>query len=304
MLFSVIIPTFNRCDLLRQALASVQEQSFKDFEVIVVDDGSTDETLEMLKAEYPQVRVLTQANAGPGAARNLGASHALGDYLVFLDSDDLWFPWTLATYERQIIQNDLPAVLSAKFMEFGQKSELAEITEAPMQHLAFSDYLASSEGVHYVGSGTAVLLRSEFFKVGGFCSHQINGEDHDLSLRMGTARGFVPLLAPFTLAWRRHIGGVTQNLRRSLAGSRYMISQEIHGNYPGGDSRKKERIAIITRHVRPVAVAAARDGLWHEAWDLYRTTWYWHIVLRRWRFLMVLPFVMLFYRIISTPKTA
>src|SRR5262245_53825606 len=95
--FSVIIPTHNRLCLLQRALGSVRNQTFRDYEVIVVDDGSSDGTWNYLGSLVPFIKALRQENRGPGPARNLGATHATGSYLAFLDSDDLWFPWTLAT---------------------------------------------------------------------------------------------------------------------------------------------------------------------------------------------------------------
>lgn len=88
--FSVIIPTHNRCEMVQRALQSILGQGFRDFEVIVVDDGSTDDTSLRLAAAFhdPRVRVLTQERSGATAARNRGVAHAKGDWLVFLDSDD------------------------------------------------------------------------------------------------------------------------------------------------------------------------------------------------------------------------
>src|SRR5271170_8041344 len=96
--FSAIIPTYNRRELLQRTLQSVLSQDQVEPEIIVVDDGSTDGTMEMLGTFAPRVQTLRQTNRGPGAARNLGMTHASGDYIAFLDSDDLWFPWTLKTY--------------------------------------------------------------------------------------------------------------------------------------------------------------------------------------------------------------
>jgi len=84
---SVIIPTYNGADKIGRCLASLRGQDYPaSFEVIVVNDGSTDRTLEVLK-QFPEVRVLTQANAGPAAARNRGAKEASGDLIVFTDDD-------------------------------------------------------------------------------------------------------------------------------------------------------------------------------------------------------------------------
>jgi len=79
MLFSVVIPTYSRSQLLRATLESVFAQTFTDYEVIVVDDGSTDDTQEMVMSYGEQVQLCRQENAGPGAARNLGVSPARGD---------------------------------------------------------------------------------------------------------------------------------------------------------------------------------------------------------------------------------
>jgi glycosyltransferase involved in cell wall biosynthesis len=98
--FSVIIPAYNRRALLIETLNSVWQQTFADFEVIVVDDGSTDGTAEYLGSLGAKVQCVMQDNFGPGAARNRGLEIANGRYVAFVDSDDVWFPWTLETMRR------------------------------------------------------------------------------------------------------------------------------------------------------------------------------------------------------------
>ena len=90
---SIIIPLYNKAPYLRRALESISAQTFEDFEVIVVDDGSTDNGAAIV-ADFPDTRfrLLTQANAGPGAARNAGVEQARGEFLAFLDADDEWLP--------------------------------------------------------------------------------------------------------------------------------------------------------------------------------------------------------------------
>jgi GT2 family glycosyltransferase len=99
---SVIIPAYNRADLLAQAMESVLAQTMADLELIVVDDGSTDNTPAVLASYGDKLIALRQDNAGPGAARNAGIARAAGRYVCFLDSDDLWFPWTANSYQRMI----------------------------------------------------------------------------------------------------------------------------------------------------------------------------------------------------------
>lgn len=93
---SVIIPTYNRADLLPDSIGSVLAQDYKDIEVVVVDDGSSDNTREVVCAYGPPVRYCRQENAGESAARNLGILSSVGDYLMFLDSDDKLLPGAVA----------------------------------------------------------------------------------------------------------------------------------------------------------------------------------------------------------------
>lgn len=94
---SVVIPTYNRQELLIEAIGSVLAQTYQDFEIIVVDDGSTDNTEEKIQPYLSRVRYIKQRNQGVAAARNAGIRHAKGEYLCFLDSDDIWLPEKLST---------------------------------------------------------------------------------------------------------------------------------------------------------------------------------------------------------------
>src|SRR5215208_5313189 len=93
---SAIIPTYNRWPVLREAVDSVLAQTYRSFELIVVDDGSTDATADSLRQMEGCVRLIVQANCGVSTARNRGVEVARGRYLAFLDSDDLWLPNKLA----------------------------------------------------------------------------------------------------------------------------------------------------------------------------------------------------------------
>ena len=285
-LFSVIIPTYNRVSYLRQTLESVWRQTFADYEVIVVDDGSTDETAAWLAGAATKVKRITQQNAGPGAARNKGSEGACGDYLAFLDSDDLWFPWTLATVAELVAKHDRPALISAKLVSFKVPGELDPVTQTSIKAEVFSDYFAASDRDCFVGAGMTFVRRDKFLEVGGFSSRQINLEDHDLILRLGTAAGFVRIVEPPTLAWRRHDASTADQSLRSFEGCRHLIESEQRGIYPGGKTRSVARRKIITRHIRPWALTLARTGAWRPAWSLYNSTFVWNLSLNRWRFLL------------------
>lgn len=105
-LVSVVIPTYNRSDLLIETLRSVFAQTFTDFEVIVVNDGSTDDTLEQLGQFGERVKVISQPNGGIGVARNRGIAESSGRYVALLDHDDLWMPEKLAIQVQFLEENE------------------------------------------------------------------------------------------------------------------------------------------------------------------------------------------------------
>jgi GT2 family glycosyltransferase len=287
--FSVIVPTYNRSMLLQHTLASIQKQSFYDYEVIVVDDGSTDGTLAQLASREGAVHVLEQDHQGPGAARNLGMRHATGEYLAFLDSDDMWFPWTLQTYAKVIEQTKGPAFLAGKPLCFTEPAELDHAREQPTEYLSFGDYLASGDEWRWWGVSSFVIRREAASACGGFTEKNMNGEDADLALKLGTAPGFVQITTPATFGYREHASNVTANLDKTLTGLWHKIETEQRGAYPGGTERARERWRVLTRHARPVILACLKMGRRQEGWRLYRATFRWHLALGRWKFLLGFP---------------
>lgn len=286
--FSIIIPTFNRAELLRKCLASVRTQTYRHYEVIVVDDGSTDHTAEVLAEYADDIRVIRQPNGGPGAARNLGAAQAAGEYLAFLDSDDLWFPWTLKNIAALIEQHQ-PSIVSGALLPFENESELTDISSGDLTADVYTDYLASYEAGCFVGAGMAFIKRDTFLSSGGFTTDIVNCEDHDLMLRLGTQPGFVNILSPPTISWRRHSGSTTKNFRLSFEGVRYLLQSEQQGYYPGGSERSTARRSIICSHVRPASLECLQGRLTPEAWQLYKATLGWHVLHRRLKYLLGFP---------------
>lgn len=287
--FSVIIPTWNRRELLQQALDSVWKQDLKDCEVFVVDDGSTDGTLEQLATQEGRLQVLRQQNRGPGAARNVGLRHASGEYLAFLDSDDVWFPWTLQTYAQVIDATGGPSFLAGKPFRFRDEADLARANPQPASFLAFADYLASGDEWRWWGASSFVMKREAVLACGGFAEENMNGEDADLALKLGTARGFVQITGPVTFGYREHGTNVTANLDKGLAGVWHKIEAERAGDYPGGTARERERWRVLTRHARPMILACLCAGRRAEGWRMYRATFRWHAATGRWRFLLGFP---------------
>jgi glycosyltransferase involved in cell wall biosynthesis len=292
-LFSVVIPSHDRINFLLRSLDTVWSQTFTDFEVIVVDDGSTDGTSKQLAGVSERVRLISQANRGPGSARNFGANVARGKYVAFLDSDDLWFPWTLATFSELISRHGTPSILSGKLVEFSREKALESVKQEPIAADVFPDYIASSRAQYFVGAGMAVLRRDVFLSSGGFFDERVNCEDHDLILRLGLAPGFVQVLAPTTLAWRRHSTSETCDYRRTFRGISGIVEQERRGAYPGGVMCARARREILTFHTRPITLNGLRANLVADSWSLYATTLKWNWQLGRWRYIALFPILLL-----------
>jgi len=113
--FSVVIPLYNRADIVRDTIRSVQAQDWQDFEIVVIDDGSRDDPRPLIESlGDPRVRYIRQANAGGGAARNRGIQEARGRHIAFLDSDDLFLPGKLSIMAEALANDDGRTVLYSR----------------------------------------------------------------------------------------------------------------------------------------------------------------------------------------------
>jgi len=291
--FSVVVPVYNRGCLIRETLDSVFAQEFEDYEVIVIDDGSTDKTVSVLREYKDRITLLRQENKGPGAARNAGIKAANGEYVVFLDSDDHWFPWTLSRYREAIRTYDQPSFLSAPVCYFTTDDERGNIGDgcdpSTVEGTYFGDFLeAAGQGI-YVSSNSSAVRRSALNDVGGFASTNINAEDHDLALRLGTKPGFVQIESPPMVAVRRHEDQVTAQHDKTWEGLTYLLDREEAGRYPGGPARRRERRYILCQHVRSFSVGFLKAGYYQRAWALYRRTFRWQLQFFRMRYVAGFP---------------
>lgn len=290
---SVVIPTYNRRGLLEQALESVWAQTCAPAEVIVVDGASDDGTAEWLVSVGDRVTVVRTARTAPGAARNAGAAAATSDYVAFLDSDDLWLPWTVATFNAVLQRYGSPSYVSGSFRQFVDAAELAAEQQQPLEAESFAHYFSTWPRQFVIGAGMIAVRRDAFLGAGGFSALPINLEDHDLSLKLGLSPGFVQITRPLTLGWRQHAGGVTRDFRRSAAGCEFLITSERAGTYPGGEAWARVRRNIITMHARSLSIEHADAGDIDAASHIYGETFRWHLTLGRFRYLLTLPLLLL-----------
>ena len=211
LLVSVIIPTFNRWPMVGEAVDSVLAQTVSDYELIVVDDGSTDETPLRLRDYGARLTVLTQSRRGVAAARNEGVRHATGSYLAFLDSDDLWHPRKL---RRQLdFMESNPAVEICQTDEIWIRDGV-RVNPRNKHRKPSGDIFRASLELCLV-SPSAVMMRRELFeRARGFDESLPVCEDYDLWLRISKDTQ-VPLISE-DLVTRR--GGHADQLSRSTWG--------------------------------------------------------------------------------------
>ena len=182
-LVSVVIPTYNRAALLCEAIASVLAQSYAARELIVVDDGSTDATAARLRS-FRDLRIVRRDHTGmPGGARNAGARVARGEYLAFLDSDDLWLPHKLAVQvAAATAAGDAIIHTRERWLRDGRV-----VSQRGQRHRRSGDLFADSLRKCIIGPSTVLLRREVFEAAGGFREDLEIGEDYELWLRL-TAR--------------------------------------------------------------------------------------------------------------------
>ena len=194
---SVIIPTYNREEFIVETINSVLNQTYKDFEVIVVDDGSTDNTKQKLEPFKSKIKLIEQPNSERAVARNNGVKNSSGEYIAFLDSDDIWIKDKL---EKQVkLLDSKPDVIltygqSLRINEHGQKIKIAKRQLKGFSGEVFENLLMRN----FVVSATPMIKKEYFEKTTGFQTKYIPYEDWEFWLRFSLLGKFYFLNQPFS----------------------------------------------------------------------------------------------------------
>jgi len=275
---SVVTSTLDRADLLQATLDSVLAQACPELEVLVIDNGSTDGTLALLADRYAgRVRVFQCPVRGLGAPRNMGIREARGRYIAFLDSDDLWFPWTFRMGLRALEQAGWPAMAVMRHKVFEDEAELPPVVangapQAPVLE-RHADLLAAQGALPYVLSCSSVWAQTDAIRrAGGFFEDRCSMEDHDLWLKLAAEPGLAIVRWPAIWAYRWRADNVASKCEAAAQGVLRMLRDEQARRYPGGPQRAAERRLALLRHARPFTQACMREGklatglaLWHAS---------------------------------------
>ena len=274
MRFSVVITCYNQRHFIQAAVDSALAQNPRlAKEVIVVDDGSTDGSRQVLEGyrDSVQLRPLS-SNRGAIEARNHGAILAQGDYLVFLDGDDVLMPWALEVYER-IIAERKPTVILAKTCWFeGPIPNLnAEDVPHKIQFVEYKAFLRKDRGAG-LSASAYIVDRQAFWDVGGWSDGIFQLDLQDLSTKLG----FMPMVlicSPTTVFYRIHKGNSIHTVPPFVKNLHRLLGKERAGEYPGGQEHRLDRRAWFGGLIVFWIMRTVRAGLYKDALQLMLNGW-------------------------------
>ncbi|HEX4735758.1 MAG TPA: glycosyltransferase [Thermoleophilaceae bacterium] len=204
---TVVIPTYNRSDLVGEAINSVLAQDWPETEVLVVDDGSTDRTPEVLAGYGDRVRVIRQENAGESAARNTGILAASHELVAFLDSDNYWLPGKLGLQMQLFSHDEPPDVAFSAYTRIG---------DVPEEDVVLSEWAGTQEDALEqlligcrINTSTVIVRRNALIDVGLYDSSLRCAQDYDLWLRLAVAGYHIAYVPRPLAAYRIHGGAVS-----------------------------------------------------------------------------------------------
>lgn len=234
---SVVIPAYNAAWCVRKAIDSVLAQDYRDFEMIVVNDGSTDDTAPVLASYGSAIRVVDQANGGMSNARNAGIRAARGELIAFLDSDDWWLPTKLGRQVALMHERPELGFCSCAARVEDTEGRLLNLWECPAWQGTFLVHLFKS-GADVPGSCSAVLARRHLVQAVGAFDETLRGaEDPDLWIRLAAISEYACLPEPMAVVLRRP-GSVSRNLEamrestiRMMRKNRHLLPPGLRGSY-------------------------------------------------------------------------
>lgn len=241
--YSIVITCHNQAHFIRDAVESVLAQSYPSKEVIVVDDASCDDSLLVLREYEPAITLLhLPINQGASAARNRGSAAATGEYVIFLDGDDLITPWALNVYEWLITEHKPAVILSRARWFNGTVPALG--AETPTE-LEFFEYpcLMTKDRSHGINIGAVVIDRLAFQSVGGWTPEIFHLDGQDLFAKLAYSGPAVVVNSSYTMLYRIHASNSIHSVPPFLKSAHLIIEREHAGIYPGGRHRRFERYA-------------------------------------------------------------
>lgn len=261
-LVSVVIPTLNSAKMCAQAVGSVLAQTIPAFEVIVVNDGSSDDTVERILAiADTRVRVVSVANGGPARARNIGASVARGRYIAFLDSDDLWLPRKLERQLAMLGGSDGTRAVQTGVMRVD--GDLRPLYRRPCRtsKSALLDTVMFRNLPAF--PSTIVMERGLFDKIGGFDESLVILEDWDVAIKVARYGKMVSIEEPLAL-YRVHQTNRSRDVRSHVEPG-FRVLDRLYGDVTLPEEIRMRRRSVYARFYMMLAGGYFRQRMIGQA---------------------------------------
>jgi len=268
-LVSIIMPAYNAERFIGDAIRSVLEQTYTDWELIVVDDGSTDSTatiIRHLESHDSRIHYVFQKNGLQGKARNTGIEKSTGSFIAFLDSDDLWIPTKLEKQTEAIAKKNADVVFSDAYLITDEECNNETTLKSAIGQFSGRDFFDSLVLHNQIPVLTVLLNRAALAKVGLFEEGEpFQGcEDYDLWLRLAKAGCVFYGMSEALARYRRHDGATTAIASNALKPMLQVIRRHIDDSRLG-ESEKQKR---ITGLYRDIIAALVDEGKLSEAKQL------------------------------------
>ncbi|MCT4508398.1 MAG: glycosyltransferase [Tepidibacter sp.] len=214
---SVIIPTYNYGEFICDAIDSILKQTFKDYEIIIIDDGSIDNTKNIIKKYNDKISYYYQSNQGPASARNLGIKKSTGDYICFLDADDIFIQNKLETQVKLLDNNSNKNIglLYSDFLVVNQSLSLV------IKHYKCQKFISHNEAfkylmkLNYINTSTVMIVKDYLLEVGLFNEKYKYLEDYDLWVKLGKNHEYLHLDQPLVKT-RSHYKNYSTRVNNSV----------------------------------------------------------------------------------------
>lgn len=302
---SVIIPSYNSEKFVSTTLNSVLNQTFRDIEVIVVDDGSTDRSPEIVRSYGSPVQLISQRNSGVSTARNLGIARSSGEFVCFVDSDDFWFKDKIATQVQMFKTHPNVGAVYSNFIKWqsdendsfptpesfsleGALDEIDQEYSGWIYHLFLLDC--------WMLTSTSMFRKKVFEKCGDFDSTLPCGEDWDLWIRIAREYPMIKLQRPTTL-YRQHKQQTTQVVRDIDYRSRLLTQVAEKWGLCSRDGRCIERRRFLEQlavYHAEFARSHLKNGKFNIAVNSYLKAW--RSAPSNLKYLAYIPFALLGWR--------
>jgi len=227
---SIVVPAYNAAEFIGDTLNSLQRQTYRPIEILVVDDGSTDGTAAIVRANFPGVKLIEQRNQGTAAARNTGIAAATGELIGFVDADDRWLPDAAASLEATLRQSPESVAVAYAWSTF--IDDRGRRIGSGLQPFMSGDVWATLVSLNFLGNASATLVRRHAFeKVGLFDTslkmRDASGcEDWDLYLRIAERFQFA-VVPEYLVEYRKMPGSMTAGNPESLSKSHAIVLRRI-----------------------------------------------------------------------------